>query len=69
MANMDDFEIERSWRVYTFKAPAELIEKLDRLAQMMGTTRSDLIRRAIELYIKMESWRPVRDYKIIRLTS
>lgn len=47
-------------RVITFKADDELIEKLDKLAKMLGETRSNIIRRAVIRYI--ESGEYLRDY-------
>jgi predicted transcriptional regulator len=56
-------------RVVTFKADEELIEKLNHLAQTKGVTRSEIIRRAIELYLKLEDHRAKQKPKIVRLTS
>ena len=39
-------------RVVTFKADEELIAKLDTVAKLEGVTRSEIIRRAIEEYVK-----------------
>ena len=47
-------------RVITFKADDELIEKLDKLAKMLGETRSNIIRKAVLRYI--ESGEYLRDY-------
>jgi len=41
-------------RVVSFKAEEELIEALDRLARERKTSRSELIRRALILYINKE---------------
>jgi len=38
-------------RVITFKLDEETLEELDKLAMRKGKTRSELIRRAIEMYI------------------
>jgi len=32
--------------------PREFVEKIDREAQISGATRSDILRRSIELYLK-----------------
>lgn len=40
-------------RVITFKADEELVERMDRLAQRKGLTRSEVIRRAIIMYLRM----------------
>lgn len=47
-------------RVITFKADDELIEKLDKLAKILGETRSNIIRKAVIRYI--ESGEYLRDY-------
>ncbi len=39
-------------RVITFKADIDLIEKIDKLAKMLGSTRSDIIRMAVIYYIR-----------------
>ena len=39
-------------RVYTFKAEEELIYALDAVAEELGITRSEAIRRAIGLLIR-----------------
>ena len=39
-------------RVYSFKCERELIEKLDKIALIKNTTRSELIRRAIKAYLE-----------------
>jgi predicted transcriptional regulator len=41
-------------QVVTFKADEELVEKLDALADEQHTTRSQLIRSAIEEYVESE---------------
>ena len=38
-------------RIITVKIPEELVEKIDRRAIMLGISRSELIRRAIEWYL------------------
>ncbi len=45
-------------RVVTFKIDEELLERLDSFARLKGVTRSEVIRKAIELYLKLE------DYKV-----
>ncbi|WFO75396.1 CopG family transcriptional regulator [Desulfurococcaceae archaeon MEX13E-LK6-19] len=42
-------------RVITFKADDELIEKIDKLAKMLGESRSNIIRKAVLRYIKDNS--------------
>lgn len=39
-------------RVVTFKAPEDLVEQMDHYAMRHGITRSELIRVAIESYLK-----------------
>lgn len=39
-------------RVITFKADDELVEKIDKLAKMLGETRSNIIRKAVIRYIR-----------------
>ena len=39
-------------QVITFKAPSRLVSALDVLARRLGTTRSDIIRKAIYSYLK-----------------
>ena len=38
-------------KVYTFKCEPELIDRVDELAKQKNTTRSDIIRKAIEAYL------------------
>jgi len=56
-------------RVYTFKADEKLIEMLDDIAKMEKRTRSELIREAIELYIKLKNFSIEAPYRKIRLYS
>jgi len=39
-------------RVITFKAKEDLVEKIDNIAQLIGTSRSRIIKRALKMYIK-----------------
>jgi len=39
-------------KVVTFKIDEKLLEKLDEYARLKGVTRSEVIRKAIELYLK-----------------
>ncbi len=41
-------------RVVTFKIEEELLEKIDLYARSRGKTRSEVIRRALELYLIRE---------------
>ena len=40
-------------RHVTFKASVELVERLDALARRLGKSRSEAIREAIELYMRL----------------
>ena len=44
-------------RVVTFKVDEDLLEKLDSFARLKGVTRSEIIRKAIELYLRLEDSR------------
>ena len=57
-----------SVRVVTFKLDEDIIRKLDDIARIEGVPRSVIIRRAIELYLKMRE-PPRIPYKVIRLWS
>ncbi len=48
-------------KVYTFKAPENLVEMLDREALRMGKTRSELIRYLIEQFLL--TGQPLRRFK------
>ena len=41
-------------RVVTFKVEEDLLEKLDSFARLEGVTRSEIIRKAIELYLRLK---------------
>ena len=56
-------------RVITFKADEELLERLDNFARIKGVSRSEVIRRAIELYLKLEDYKVQPQPRIVRLTS
>ncbi len=56
-------------KVVTFKVDEELLERLDEYARMKGVTRSEIIRRAIELYLRLEGRRVAPQPRIVRLTS
>ena len=53
----------------TFKIPEELLEKLEDYARRIGISRSEAIRRAIELYLKLEDSKHQPQPRIVRLTS
>ena len=52
-----------------FLVDEELLEKLDRIAERKGLTRSQAIRKAIELWVQHEEKKLVPKPKIVRLTS
>jgi metal-responsive CopG/Arc/MetJ family transcriptional regulator len=56
-------------RVVTFKVEEELLRELDSFARLKGVTRSEVIRKAIELYLKLEDYKIETKPKIVRLTS
>ena len=56
-------------RVVTFKMDEDLLYKLDTYVNIKGTTRSEVIRKAIELYLKLEDWKIEPRPRIIRLDS
>jgi len=56
-------------RVITFKADEELLERLDTFARVKGITRSEVIRKAIELYLKLEDYKVQPQPRIVRLLS
>ena len=58
--------MERRWRIVTFKVDEGLLERLDSIAKLKGVSRSEVIRRAIELYLRMEEERRPQP-KIVRL--
>ncbi|WP_082419693.1 ribbon-helix-helix protein, CopG family [Pyrodictium delaneyi] len=57
-------------RVVTFKVDEELFDRLDSFARLKGVTRSEVIRKALELYLRLETPKEIaRDVKIVRLLS
>lgn len=56
-------------KVVTFKVEEELLERLDSYARLKGVTRSEIIRKAIELYLRLEEKKLVPQPKIVKLTS
>lgn len=44
---------KRPLRIVTFKASPEFIERLNRLSRMMGKSRSEVIREALEFYMSL----------------
>ena len=56
-------------RVVTFKLEERKLEILDMIAYVEGTTRSDIIRKALDMYIEWWRKRNTPRYKVVRLTS
>ena len=56
-------------RVITFKIEEDMLEKLDSFAKLKGVTRSEVIRKAIELYLRLEDYKVQPQPKIVRLLS
>ncbi|BEP16762.1 ribbon-helix-helix protein, CopG family [Pyrofollis japonicus] len=56
-------------RVVTFKVEEDLLEKLDSFARLKGVTRSEIIRKAIELYLRLEDYKVQPQPKVVRLLS
>ena len=54
-------------RVVTFKLDEEELEKIDTFARLKGIPRSELIRRALELYMKLEEKRTIPKPRIVKL--
>lgn len=46
---------QEDYNVYTFRCPDKLIEKIDKLAEELKASRSELIREGIELVLKKYS--------------
>ena len=56
-------------RVVTFKVDEDLLERLDTYARLKGITRSEAIRKAIELLLQMDGDSVSVKPKIIRIFS
>ena len=56
-------------RVVTFKVDEQLLSKLDSLARLKGVPRSEIIRQALELYLKLADYREQPPYKHVKLMS
>jgi len=54
-------------RVITFKADEKLLERLDKFAMAKGLTRSEVIRKAIELYLRLEDYKVKPQPRYVRL--
>ncbi len=56
-------------RVVTFKVDEDLLERLDSFARLKGVPRSEVIRRAIELYLRLEDRKQTIQPKVVKLYS
>ena len=56
-------------RVVTFKVEEDLLEKVDSYARLKGVTRSEVIRKALELYLRLEEYKVQPQPKYVRLMS
>ena len=56
-------------RVVTVKMEEYLVKELDKYAQEKGITRSEAIRKAVELYIRVKNPFNIIKYKKITLHS
>lgn len=65
----EDTSLGEKMRVVTFKVEEPLLERLDSIARLKGITRSEAIRKAIELYLKLEDYKVQPEPKRVRLLS
>lgn len=65
----EDTSLGEKMRVVTFKVEEPLLERLDSIARLKGITRSEAIRKAIELYLKLEDYKVQPKPKRVRLLS
>ena len=56
-------------RVVTFKLEEDLLDRVDSFARLRGVTRSEVIRKAIELYLRLETYKVQPEPKRVRLLS
>ena len=52
----------RTTATVTFSLPPELAERVDRLVEQEGRSRSELVREALRRYIDDSEWRRLLDY-------
>jgi len=55
--------------IVSFKMDKKLFERLDKFAKLKGVARSEVIRKAIELYLKLEDYRVEPQPRYVRLLS
>lgn len=53
----------------TFKINEKLLEELDSIAREKGITRSEAIRQAIEMYLRLKGYVVEQPYKMVRLLN
>ncbi len=53
----------------TFKINEKLLEELDAIAREKGITRSEAIRQAIEMYLRLKGYVVEQPYKMVRLLN
>jgi metal-responsive CopG/Arc/MetJ family transcriptional regulator len=56
-------------RIVTFKIPEELLDELDDMAAALQITRSEAIRRALELWMKLNREKTKPKPKVVKLLS
>ena len=57
-------------KVVTFKVSDELLKEVDEIAKRERVTRSEIIRKALELYVRLWKKRELpKEPKRVRLTS
>jgi len=56
-------------RVVTFKVDEDLFERLDGFARLKGVSRSEIIRKAVELYLRLEEHEARPQPRKVRLPS
>lgn len=59
----------RAQRIVTLRIDMELLEELDSLARLLGVSRSEVIRRAIEIYLRLETPKFSGEPKRVKLLS
>ena len=53
--------------IVTFKMKEDDLERLDSVARVLGKTRSEVVREAIEMLLRLEKYRFEPQYKLVRL--
>lgn len=55
--------------IVTFKMKEDDLERLDSVARLLNKTRSEVVREAIEMLLRLEKYRFEPQYKLVRLLS